>query len=144
MFSYLTNTPRGYSFKQYSGNQKLMMKEAGKLFTEYDLLCDSERSDSLLVYTNEQVIAKSPKLQILSRSYTGIKSPEQLASALKDCNMYIYQRDEKSMQEIVAGMYVGRDFREREFMTLGGEIFRYEISKKVLWSKFDNKLFGSL
>ena len=67
-----------------------MMKEAGKLFTEYDLLCDSERSDSLLVYTNEQVIAKSPKLQILSRSYTGIKSPEQLASAMENCWMYIY------------------------------------------------------
>ena len=52
------------------------MKHMKSLFDDYDYLTDSEREDSLYVYTNEEVIASDPDLAIFSKNFTGEKTKE--------------------------------------------------------------------
>jgi hypothetical protein len=82
--SYLTD--RGHMFFFENENYKEgkdeshpdvgRMKHMKSLFDDYDYLTDSEREDSLYVYTNEEVIASDPDLTIFSKNFTGEKTKE--------------------------------------------------------------------
>jgi len=51
------------------------------VFDEYDFKSDSERPE-LLVHTNEAFLAEHEDLAILSKNFTGKKTPEKMLKAL--------------------------------------------------------------
>ena len=53
------------------------------LFDEYDFQSDSERDESLCVWTNESALAQDPDLQVFSKHYQGQRSKETMLPALK-------------------------------------------------------------
>jgi len=55
-----------YKTKDGANPDEARMKHMISLMDDYDYLNDSEKKDSLFVYTNEEVIASDPDLAIFS------------------------------------------------------------------------------
>jgi len=55
-----------YQAKDGAHPDEARVKHMGSLMDDYDYLNDSEKKESLFVYTNEEVIASDPDLAIFS------------------------------------------------------------------------------
>ena len=136
--SYLTNRGTVIIFKQIEEqegekSEKTLMKQTRHLYSDYDLLPDKEREDTLYVFTDEDYIRENPHLAVFSKAYDGKRTHEDICKALKACTMHLYFHDFKSIQSSVMGYTIGKNQRQRGYMAQGVmRIFRLEVSKSVL------------
>jgi hypothetical protein len=83
----------GFGLHNYSSEEK-KMKHAMTVFDDYDFKSDAERETSLMVYTNEQLIAEDEDLAVFSKHFKGKKTPETLMKALNQTYFFMYHYDE--------------------------------------------------
>lgn len=106
---------------------------------DFDLCPEKERQAAgLHVWTDEGHIAKDPDLAVLSTGFRGVKSYANVETALRKCNVDLWNHDFMSMQDTVSGYAIKKNQRFRLFtMGHGFTVFRIEMSEEVLNLTFD-------
>ena len=138
----MTHRSQIYDLKHLTEQQSI--SQISKLFDKNDFHPDSIRDD-ILVYTDEAKIDQTPELSIFSRDFKGDKTPQLMHEALQKCELLLWPKDNRSLQETVIGYPSKRSHRLR-FYANNFKIFRLEMSRDLLphLEKFHSDLFGKL
>jgi hypothetical protein len=89
----------GHLFDFEKTKRSLALKQMLTVFNEYDFKSDEERSDILMVYSNEDEIAEDNDFLVLSKNFKGKRTPELFLKALMKCELAIYTEDAYSVKD---------------------------------------------